>query len=322
MAQVEATMQGVMPEVEAEAAQAAGAVAATAPVAAVAQAESIPAGIAGVSIPAIVEPAKGEGAAEAEPAGEGASNENSATAKPKFASITDAQAQEILTTRNSGVKPMLNRYGYRFVKRAFDIVASGCAIALLFVPSLVLCAVICIKSPGAGPIYGQTRVGRVKRDGSFSTFRLYKFRSMVPDADERLCALRDKNEADGPLFKIKEDPRVIPGVGKFIRKHSIDELPQLINVFCGKIPLRILKTRPDSLGKAIGAFALPANNGSNEGAAFAQVAARMAGNLRRAASDACDFTAGETRRPDFFAKRILCAIYAPIAPATAKAVSA
>jgi lipopolysaccharide/colanic/teichoic acid biosynthesis glycosyltransferase len=127
---------------------------------------------------------------------------------------------------------MLNRYGYRFVKRAFDIVASGCAIALMFAPSLVLCAVICIKSPGAGPIYGQTRVGRVKRDGSFSTFRLYKFRSMVPDADERLCALRDKNEADGPLFKIKEDPRLIPGVGKFIRKHSIDELPQLINVFC------------------------------------------------------------------------------------------
>ena len=161
----------------------------------------------------------------------------SATAKPKFASITDAEAQEILATRNSGVKPMLNRYGYRFVKRAFDIVASGCAIALLFVPSLVLCAVICIKSPGAGPIYGQTRVGRVKRDGSFSTFRLYKFRSMVPDADERLCALRDKNEADGPLFKIKEDPRVIPGVGKFIRKHSIDELPQLINVFCGKMTL-------------------------------------------------------------------------------------
>ncbi len=145
----------------------------------------------------------------------------SATAKTRFASITDAQAQEILATRNSGVKPMLNRYGYRFVKRAFDIVASGCAIALLFVPSLVLCAVICIKSPGAGPIYGQTRVGRVKRDGSFSTFRLYKFRSMVPDADERLCALRDKNEADGPLFKIKEDPRVIPGVGKFIRKHSM-----------------------------------------------------------------------------------------------------
>ena len=182
-------------------------------------------------------PAQAASAAEAKPAGEGAANENSATAKTRFASITDAEAQEILATRNSGVKPMVNRYGYRFVKRAFDIVASGCAIALLFVPSLVLCAVICIKSPGAGPIYGQTRVGRVKRDGSFSTFRLYKFRSMVPDADERLCALRDKNEADGPLFKIKEDPRVIPGVGKFIRKHSIDELPQLINVFCGRMTL-------------------------------------------------------------------------------------
>ena len=182
-------------------------------------------------------PAQTVGAADTKLADGDSTNESGATAKPRFASITDAEARKLLATRNSGVKPMLNRYGYRFVKRAFDIVASGCAIALLFVPSLVLCAVICIKSPGAGPIYGQTRVGRVKRDGSFSTFRLYKFRSMVPDADERLCALRDKNEADGPLFKIKEDPRVIPGVGKFIRKHSIDELPQLINVFCGKMTL-------------------------------------------------------------------------------------
>ena len=92
---------------------------------------------------------------------------------------------------------MLNRYGYRFVKRAFDIVASGCAIALLFVPSLVLCAVICIKSPGAGPIYGQTRVGRVKCDGSFGTFRLYKFRSMVPTPTSACapCATRTRPTA-------------------------------------------------------------------------------------------------------------------------------
>ena len=230
MAQVEVTMQDVAAEAEAGAAEVAGAAAAVAVDAAgTAEMPARPADhvtrIAAAS------------AADATPGAGDSTNECSATTKPRFASITDAEAQELLATRNSGVKPMLNRYGYRFVKRAFDIVASGCAIALLFVPSLVLCAVICIKSPGAGPIYGQTRVGRVKRDGGFSTFRLYKFRSMVPDADERLCALRDKNEADGPLFKIKEDPRVIPGVGKFIRKHSIDELPQLINVFCGKMTL-------------------------------------------------------------------------------------
>ncbi len=154
-----------------------------------------------------------------------------------MAGMTNAQAVEYLRTHNSGVRPKAGRYGYRFVKRAFDIVASCCAIVLLFIPSLVLCAAICIKSPGASPIYSQTRVGRVRRDGSFTTFKMYKFRSMVPDADARLRELRDQNEADGPLFKIKDDPRVIPGVGQFIRKHSIDELPQLINVFLGSLAL-------------------------------------------------------------------------------------
>ena len=211
MAQVEATMQDVVAEAEGAAVAAGAAVAMPA-----AEAAEMPARPADR-----VTRIAAASAADATPGAGATANESGATTKPRFASITDAKAQELIATRNSGVKPMLNRYGYRFVKRAFDIVASGCAIALLFVPSLVLCAVICIKSPGAGPIYGQTRVGRVKRDGGFSTFRLYKFRSMVPDADERLCALRDKNEADGPLFKIKEDPRVIPGVGRFIRKHSM-----------------------------------------------------------------------------------------------------
>ena len=66
---------------------------------------------------------------------------------------------------------------------------------------------------------------------------MYKFRSMVPDADKMLDELKDLNEVDGPLFKIKDDPRIIPGIGTFIRKHSIDELPQLINVFIGDMSL-------------------------------------------------------------------------------------
>lgn len=66
---------------------------------------------------------------------------------------------------------------------------------------------------------------------------MWKFRSMVPNADELLDELREHNEADGPLFKIKNDPRIIPGLGNFIRKHSIDELPQLINVFLGDMSL-------------------------------------------------------------------------------------
>ena len=150
---------------------------------------------------------------------------------------TDAEAIEVLSHADSGVRPDLSRHGYRFVKRAFDIVASGAAIVLLLVPGVVLSAVICTKSPGAGPLYSQARVGRLRKDGTFRLFRMWKFRSMVPHADEMLAELRDRNEADGPLFKIKDDPRIIPGVGRFIRKHSIDELPQLLNVFVGQMSL-------------------------------------------------------------------------------------
>lgn len=150
---------------------------------------------------------------------------------------TDAEALEVLRRADSGARPDLSRHGYRFAKRTFDIAASGAAIALLLLPGAVLSAIICIKSPGAGPLYSQVRVGRLRKDGTFRLFRMWKFRSMVPHADEMLEELKDKNEADGPLFKIKDDPRIIPGVGHFIRKHSIDELPQLLNVFVGQMTL-------------------------------------------------------------------------------------
>ena len=136
-------------------------------------------------------------------------------------SVTDADAARMLRGADSGVRPLLDRHGYRTAKRAFDIVASGAAIAVLLVPGLVLSAAICIKSPGAGPLYSQLRVGRVRKNGTYRLFRMWKFRSMVPHADEMLKELQDRNEADGPLFKIKDDPRVIPGIGTFIRKHSM-----------------------------------------------------------------------------------------------------
>lgn len=151
--------------------------------------------------------------------------------------IADAEAARKLRASNSGVRPLLVRHGYRTAKRAFDVVASGAAIAILLIPSLALSAAICIKSPGAGPLYSQLRVGRVRKNGTYRLFRMWKFRSMVPHADEMLGQLMDANEADGPLFKIKDDPRVIPGIGQFIRKHSIDELPQLLNVFVGQMSL-------------------------------------------------------------------------------------
>lgn len=143
----------------------------------------------------------------------------------------------MLAGRDSGVRPELSRRGYRFAKRAFDVAASGIAVALLLVPGAVLCAAICAKSPGAGPLYSQWRIGRVRRDGAYRPFRMWKFRSMVPDADKRLAELQESNEADGPLFKIRDDPRIIPGVGAFIRRHSIDELPQLLNVLTGQMSL-------------------------------------------------------------------------------------
>ena len=126
-----------------------------------------------------------------------------------------------------------SRLAYRAVKRTFDIVFSGCALAVIAIPSLILAAVIRLESEG-NPFYSQIRVGQTHRDGSLSTFRMWKFRSMYRDADERLAELKDQNEISGAMFKMKEDPRVTK-IGKFIRKHSIDEFPQFLNVFLGQM---------------------------------------------------------------------------------------
>ena len=125
------------------------------------------------------------------------------------------------------------RLAYRFLKRAFDIVFSLGVLAVLLVPSLLLCLAIRLESPG-NPIYSQKRVGRIGRNGEVETFDMYKFRSMHKDADARLADLKDLNEADGPLFKIKDDPRVTR-IGRFIRRHSIDELPQFVNCLIGQL---------------------------------------------------------------------------------------
>ena len=123
------------------------------------------------------------------------------------------------------------RLGYRVAKRAFDIAFSACVLAAGLVPGLVLAAVICLDSPG-GPLYGQERVGRTHRDGSLSTFRMWKFRSMRRGADRELEGLLGRNEAQGALFKMRDDPRVTR-VGRFLRRHSIDEFPQFVNVLMG-----------------------------------------------------------------------------------------
>lgn len=126
-----------------------------------------------------------------------------------------------------------SRLAYRTSKRAFDIVFSGCVLAVIAIPSLVLAAAIRLESEGS-PFYSQIRVGRTRPDGSLTTFRMWKFRSMYKDADERLAELREQNEIAGAMFKMKNDPRVTK-IGKFIRKHSIDEFPQFLNVFMGQM---------------------------------------------------------------------------------------
>ena len=123
------------------------------------------------------------------------------------------------------------RLGYRFVKRAFDIAFSALVIAVGIVPGAILCAAIAIDSPGC-PLYGQRRVGRIGADGRPREFTMWKFRSMCKDADKMKDALMAENEVEGPMFKMRDDPRVTR-IGRFIRRHSIDEFPQFVNVLLG-----------------------------------------------------------------------------------------
>jgi lipopolysaccharide/colanic/teichoic acid biosynthesis glycosyltransferase len=120
---------------------------------------------------------------------------------------------------------------YWLLRRSQDILLSTLALLLLWPLMLVVAIVIVLDSPGAGPIFTQTRVGR---DGK--TFEFYKFRSMRPNAEAELDELLPLNEMKGPVFKIKDDPR-ITRVGKFLRMTSIDELPQLINVLKGEMSI-------------------------------------------------------------------------------------
>lgn len=120
---------------------------------------------------------------------------------------------------------------YSILKRVFDIIGASIGLLVLFLPLLIIAAIVVIDSPGASPIYVQERVGKNGRK-----FKFYKFRSMIPNADQMLEKLLDKNEMEGPVFKIKEDPR-ITRFGRFIRMTSIDELPQLWNVLRGDMSL-------------------------------------------------------------------------------------
>lgn len=145
------------------------------------------------------------------------------------------------TSDNNSVKkrrPMLDRKAidvdktnYFIIKRIFDFVFSLIAIILLLPVFIIISIVVFVECPKACPIFVQDRVGK---DGKH--FHFLKFRSMVPDAEAQLESLLDKNEMEGHAFKMKNDPRITK-VGRFLRKTSLDELPQLFNVLVGHMSI-------------------------------------------------------------------------------------
>ena len=121
--------------------------------------------------------------------------------------------------------------GYWVLRRGQDILFSLLALLVLWPIMLIVALIIFIDDPHGSPIFAQVRCGR---DGK--PFKIYKFRSMYVDAEERLKDLLKDNEMDGPAFKMKDDPR-ITRVGRFIRKTSLDELPQLWNILKGDMSI-------------------------------------------------------------------------------------
>lgn len=125
--------------------------------------------------------------------------------------------------------------GYEVCKRVFDLVMS--TFALIVLSPVFLAVAIAIKCEDGGPVfYTSTRLTKGGKE-----FRMYKFRSMYVNADQHKKELEEQNEMKGPAFKMKDDPRVTK-VGRFIRKTSIDELPQLVNIIKGD--MSVIGPRP------------------------------------------------------------------------------
>lgn len=149
--------------------------------------------------------------------------------------LTDIAGPRIHTQQVAGL-PLIHvttptlEGGQRVAKRLFDVVVA--AFLLLFSSPLMVAVAVLVKLDSSGPVlFRQERVGIEGKH-----FYMLKFRSMVTDAESRLADLARKNEGSGPLFKIRDDPRVT-GVGRFLRRFSLDELPQLFNVLSGSMSL-------------------------------------------------------------------------------------
>ena len=144
-----------------------------------------------------------------------------------------------------------NHQIYLFIKRLMDIVGASIGIILTAPIMLVVAILVKLEDPKGPILFSQIRNGEYPK-----TFKMYKFRSMYVDAEERLEELMHLNEQSGPAFKIKDDPRITK-VGKFIRKTSLDELPQLFNVLKGDMSL--VGPRP-ALPREVEQYTLIKNN--------------------------------------------------------------
>ncbi len=152
---------------------------------------------------------------------------------PALAPAPEQQLSSVLDEVNSKDAEYLLQSANHFydsTKRVFDIVA-GTVMLVLSMPLMILAA-MAIKATSRGPVFFRQK--RTGLDGG--TFTMYKFRSMCDGAEESRPLLEKLNENNGPAFKIKRDPRVTR-IGRFLRRSSIDELPQLINVLAGRMSL-------------------------------------------------------------------------------------
>ena len=152
---------------------------------------------------------------------------------------------------------------FRAAKRSFDIAAS--VVGMVVLSPLLLATAVAVKFTSQGPvIFKQKRYGKDE-----VPFTCYKFRTMKIDTPPNI-----------PTRVMREDKAVMTPIGAMLRKTSIDELPQFVNIVKGDIPLRILKTRPEFSEKSMGAFALPAKSSTNKEEAFSQVVSCFASGLR------------------------------------------
>lgn len=152
---------------------------------------------------------------------------------------------------------------FRAAKRSFDIAAS--VVGMVVLSPLLLATAVAVKFTSQGPvIFKQKRYGKDE-----VPFTCYKFRTMKIDTPPNI-----------PTRVMREDKAVMTPIGAMLRKTSIDELPQLVNIVKGDIPLRILKTRPEFSEEFMGAFALPAKSSTNKEEVFSQVVSCFASGLR------------------------------------------